>query len=321
MVWLMLILGAAVLATLKKESYPSQGLLQKPPAAPLPMANLASAMAAIAKPPVTASPAASATSAAAGVRPLAAIEAAAVPSASGPVVVPPMTLGTLGVATPTAPTPAASIISGLNFSDPAALMAAANAARDNGFPESAKALASKAQDLGDIVQAVGTGSTVPIISPIHGVTDERWTKFANLFKGKVPDEISPAFHLGLFNIGFLRLRDLGLATEVKQAPYGGKVVWQGKFVPPMTVKSFLAQPAVQYKVFARDMKDRSDHIRNRYAHVLGETIEGQPVTLSGLLAAIKLAGARGFHSWVNDPAERRKFANTTAAYRTANGIF
>jgi len=211
-------------------------------------------------------------------------------------------------------------IGALDFTDPDALMDAAKQAQESGYVESAKALASKAQDVADIVKAIN-GANVPIKSPLPGVNDAHWTAFTNLFRGKDIAEISPAFHLGLFNIGFLRLRDLGLADDVKQQEYNGRRVWQGKLKPPLTVKAFLANPAVQYQVFARDMRDRADFIRTNYMDYVGKDIEGQKATLSGLLAAVKLAGTKGFDSWVKRATERKKFENTTKGYLAANGIF
>lgn len=212
-------------------------------------------------------------------------------------------------------------IGALDFTDPEALAHAAKVAKEAGYAESAKALASKAQDVGDIAQAINGNASLPITSPIPGVNDARWTAFVNLFRGKNINEISPAYHLGLFNVGFHRLRDLGLAFDVKQELYNGKPVWKGAFKPPMTLEKFLNNPTVQYKVFAKDMADRAAFLRQHFKDQIGQPIEGAPASLSGLLAAIKLAGTKGFGSWVKDPEERRKFANTTAAYKMANGIF
>jgi len=267
MVWVFLLLGAAVVAVLRKESFPAERLLQKP--SPLP-------------PPGKPAPPANAKLA--------------------------------GKVPPT--------ISGLDFTDPKGLMSAATAAQEAGYVETAKALASRAQDLGDVVSAVEKGSTTPLRSPIKGVPDARWSAFVNLFKGRNPAEVSAMNQLGLFNISFLRLRDLKLATSVFQRDKGssGKV-WDGEFIAPMTLERFLSSPTVQYAVFVRDMQDRAAFIRSEYPHAIGGMIEGVPATLSGLMGAIKLAGTKGFAGWIASPAERRKFANTTAAYRTANGIF
>lgn len=264
MMWVALILGTAVLAILRKESFPTAAKM-------LP------------------------------------------PGSGNPPATPPAVAKAKGITPP--------VIAGLDFTNPDGLMDAAKQAQAAGYAETAKALASRAQDLGDVVAAVTKGGDVPIKSALPGVTDGQWSAFVALFRGRNPAEVSSANQLGLFNIGFLRLRDLGLATNVFQREVKGTRVWDGKFIAPMTLDRFLGSPALQYTVFQKDMQERVAHIRAHHAGVIGKTIEGQPATLSGLLAAIKLAGTKGFDGWAASPSERKKFANTTAAYRTANGVF
>ncbi len=211
----------------------------------------------------------------------------------------------------------------LDFNDPAQLMEAAKQAQDAGAPETAKALASVAQDTSDIAKAIES-TDVAATSPIAGVPANRWNSFVALFRGPNLSEISAAYHLGLFNVGYLRLRDLDLASDVKQTTHQGKTVWKGRLKPPMTERGFLSNPAVQYQVFAKDMRERAHFIREHYAGYIGRQLvglEGLPVTLSGLLAVIKLAGTKGFTQWITDPREREKFERTTAAFKTANGLF
>jgi len=209
----------------------------------------------------------------------------------------------------------------LDWSDPEAIMEAAHRANEAGAPNTAKALASTAQEMTDIAQAVEDIKSKPIASPIAGVPDEKWTAFMKLCRGRDVGEVSPSFCLGLFNIGFVRLRELGLATDVKQGTHNGRTVWIGTLKPPMTMARFLSRPDTQYRVFAKDMNDRAKMIREKYPNVIGKELEGTPVTLSGLLAVAKLAGTKGFHGWVNDPRQRSKFKHTTEAFKTANGLF
>ena len=154
-------------------------------------------------------------------------------------------------------------------------------------------------------------------SPLPGVPDVEWSLFVLLMKGERMDGISPAHHLGLFNVSYLRLRDLGLARNVRQTEIGGRRVWSGTFLPPLTRDQFLGSPALQYQVFCRDMADRFALVGS---HV-GADIDGTKATASGLLAAAKLAGRRGFQTWVSKADERRRFATTTEAFHVANGIF
>jgi hypothetical protein len=50
----------------------------------------------------------------------------------------------------------------------------------------------------------------------------------------------------------------------------------------------------------------------------GETF---PITLSGLVAVMRIAGTKNAGSWLDSPDERRKFPNTTEAFKKANGCF
>lgn len=186
----------------------------------------------------------------------------------------------------------------------------ANEMEKRGLSETAETL----RDKSDIVASLRARK---LLSPLSDVNDEAWARFVDLFKGKDVGEISPSAHLGLFNIGFRRLGELGLATNVRRVTLRGKQVWGGELKAPMTLKRFLADAAIQYRVFVKDMEDRAALVAD---HV-GDDIDGTTATLSGLLAVAKIAGTNGFKSWASDPAERAKFSNTTAAFRAANGVF
>jgi hypothetical protein len=144
-----------------------------------------------------------------------------------------------------------------------------------------------------------------------------WERFVALFDGGDPSEKTDYLHLGRFNIGYLRLRDLGLAEGVKQITVRGRRVWVGKFRHPLTEDLFLSDGELQYRVFCRDMLDRCQLVMP----MVGRSIDGIEATLSGFLAVAKLAGTKGFMGWVNDVAERQHFVRTTAAFWLANGIF
>jgi hypothetical protein len=82
----------------------------------------------------------------------------------------------------------------------------------------------------------------------------------------------------------------------------------------------LADPIVQYRIFAASMKRHRGDILARHRAVLGTEIEGQPATLSGLLAVAHHAGP-ALSSWLTSPDDRRRFEKTTAAYHSATGVF
>ena len=155
------------------------------------------------------------------------------------------------------------------------------------------------------------------LSPIEGVTDVAWRRFVRMMEGPDPKEVSPALHLGLYNIGYHRLKELGLVSEARQVTKGGRRVWVGRFKAPLTLGLFLNNPTLQYTVFVRDMVDRVSLV----LPYVGREIEGKRASLSGLMATAKLAGRKGFLSWVSDPAERQKHHKTTRAFLAFNEVF
>ena len=98
------------------------------------------------------------------------------------------------------------------------------------YPQTAEAL----RDRADLAHAVST-TPAAIPSPFPGVGSRAWAKFVALFQGANVGEVSPAYQFGLFNIGYRRLADLGLATGVHRGLYNGRSVWLGRFVAPVSV--------------------------------------------------------------------------------------
>lgn len=188
-----------------------------------------------------------------------------------------------------------------------------------GLEDGKAVMGNKVELLTLLQKSLGWDSGVPALeSPIKGVTAEQWGRFVGWIRGRNVSEISDAHHLGLFNVGYLRLRDLGFARALKQVVTGkGKRVWIGKMVPPLTEEKFLSDAGIQYRVFVLDMRDRMKLV----SPFIGMNIDDTVTTASGLLVVAKIAGTRGFHKWITDPAERKRFERTTAAYLAANGIF
>lgn len=194
----------------------------------------------------------------------------------------------------------------------------AGMATSAGYLQTAEVL----RDKSDVAHAVEKGGKrTDIKPPFDGVDAAAWKKFVALFRGSDIAEISASNQFGLYNIGYRRLADLGLATDVRRGNVNGKSVWIGKFREPLTCDRFLNDAELQYKVFCKDIVDRRRLILSKHSTVIGQSIEGLPATISGLLAVAKIAGAAGLASWIANPAERRKFSQTTAAFKTANGIF
>ena len=157
-------------------------------------------------------------------------------------------------------------------------------------------------------------------SPIPEASDEQWARFARLMQTGELSTITPSGQVGLFQTRLKRLEDLGLARGVRRDNHHGGATWTATFRPPLTMDRLLADPIVQYRTFAASMKRYRGDILGHHRAALGTAIEGQPATLSGLLAVAHHAGP-GLSSWLASPDDRRRFAKTTAAYHAATGVF
>lgn len=155
-------------------------------------------------------------------------------------------------------------------------------------------------------------------SEIPGVPDEAWTKFTKALKTASPSAVSASNAFGMFELKPRRLEDLGLVTNTSctRSPTG-RMVWVGEFVAPMTLKSFLGSPKLQYRAFAASMKNYVDRLRNGS---IPRPDGGKPdgMTLSGALAILHRCGPSGLKTW-ND--ESKRFEDTKSLYSNANGVF
>jgi hypothetical protein len=157
-------------------------------------------------------------------------------------------------------------------------------------------------------------------SPIPEASDEQWERFARLMQTGHLSAITPSGQVGLFQTRLKRLEDLGLATKVRRENHHGGATWTATFRPPLTMDQLLADPLLQYRVFAASMKRYRGDILANHRRVFGTEIEGKPATLSGLLAVAHHAGP-ALASWLANPEDRRRFERTTAAFTSATGVF
>lgn len=198
-----------------------------------------------------------------------------------------------------------------------AIMRAAVEAESSGFPKLATALRSR------IGESQSPDNTL-IKSPWKDTTDAAWTRFCRVMaEGNSPSKVSPKGFFGLFQLSVKRLCDLGVmrnprSHNIRLSSGAIARVWEGTWNIPQ--ESFLSDPALQYKIFARSMELHRSIIAEKYKQVVGLPIEGVPATLSGLLALAHTAGA-GMYKWLTEKDIRRKFTWVTDAYLRANGIF
>jgi hypothetical protein len=206
-------------------------------------------------------------------------------------------------------------------------------ATDTGNPELVKQAAELAAKQGHAALAAAISkryngllverSTYTYKSPFPKIADAKWTRFVNCMKAASPYLVTPTFNFGLFAFAVRRLCDLKVMRNPKQIDFKGKRVWSADWVEPWTLKRFLADTASQYRLFVASNVDYGSRIvlTKALRQALGSVIDGQRVTLSGLLAVCHKAGFAGAQSWVKSAKDRIKFAATTAAFGKCNGIF
>lgn len=155
-------------------------------------------------------------------------------------------------------------------------------------------------------------------SPLAGVNKEQWIRFVQVMGDRSnANSSSPSGHLGFFRFSYPRLAELGLVVNARR----DKKVWQGAFIPPLTLEGFLGSFPLQHRAFALSSGDFATHLAEEHASSVGSDVDGVAATLSGLLAVLHRAGHRGFDSWISSAEDRKKYPNTTAAFKAANGIF
>jgi hypothetical protein len=204
--------------------------------------------------------------------------------------------------------------------DPAKLDAIAKKLDDAGHPLAANVARQRSTELrhGRTTPASAETAFPP---PFAGVTAEAWNRYVRLMATAKPDTVSPSNQLGLFQIGFPRLADLGYVENLHKGQKDGRAVWIADFRPPASLAAFLADPVTQYVAFVETTKVDRQAVIKRHADAIGKTVAGTAATLSGLLAVAYNAGLVGLDRWLSSPDARSKTPRTTAAYQRANGLF
>lgn len=155
-------------------------------------------------------------------------------------------------------------------------------------------------------------------SEVPGVDDEAWTDFVLAMKTALPSAVSASNGLGLFEMKIRRLADLGLVKNLKnKRSSGGRMIWTGDWVSPMTEKKFLASAQKQYEAFVASVKA---YVAGLADGTIANPDGGRPegMSLSGILAVLHKCGPSGLKTW-ND--EENRFSDTIALFDATNGIF
>lgn len=153
------------------------------------------------------------------------------------------------------------------------------------------------------------GARLP--SPIVGVDDAQWSQFVAGMVVQEPEAVSDSNEVGMFAMKPRRLGDLGFVKRLARDKKGGRAVWVGAFVAPLTPEKFLRDPELQYHVFAKSMKDYAKKIES------GEIERPPGVSLSGSLAVLHKAGPMGLKSW----SQGERFPSTEKSYERVAGVF
>jgi hypothetical protein len=155
-------------------------------------------------------------------------------------------------------------------------------------------------------------------SIFEGVSDEDWTVFVKAMHTAMPSAISSTNAMGMFEMKPKRLADLGIMHNIKctRSPTTGCMAWVGDFVSPLTAKSFLGTPRLQYQALCSSMKDYVQRLRD--GSISHEDVP-EDLTLSGVLAILHRLGPQGLRTW-NDTSKPR-FEGTEALVARANGVF
>lgn len=135
-------------------------------------------------------------------------------------------------------------------------------------------------------------------SPIEGISDEDWRMFVETSRSETED-FSTDSSVGMFRQNRKRLAKLGIndiGDPISQYDAFEKEVSQLMQESTVLVKDYVAMPVV----------------------IDGDSV---PITLSGLLSVMRIAGTKNAEKWLTSEDERKRFPNTTDAFKRSNGCF
>lgn len=157
----------------------------------------------------------------------------------------------------------------------------------------------------------------PLASPVADVPDSRWTEWARAMRVAAWDAVGDKGALGAFQLRAPALLAVGLVAKVVKEGAAWCVTWKAG----RSEKDYLANKGLQYRALSALAVRNAAEARRSFAWALGTPTPWGPVTLSGLLAVLCVAGRKGLAGWLKRPDERVRFPNTTAAFRRGNGVF
>jgi hypothetical protein len=149
-------------------------------------------------------------------------------------------------------------------------------------------------------------------SELPGVSNEQWTDFVLMMKVGSLNTISSSNGLGMFDIRYKRLADMGLVTNLRyrQDVITRRSVQEADWVAPLTRDKFLKSAGVQLKVFSESCKDYFNWLKCEQVKL------PEGATFSGALAILHRGGKSALAKW-----DQQQFESTLELYRRVNGVF
>ena len=152
-----------------------------------------------------------------------------------------------------------------------------------------------------------------IRSPIDSITHTQWTEYVRVsIQGRI-DEINNKNQLGLFLISYPGLSDLGLIKSLTKECG----VWTGEWEKSFSLEAFLVSYELQYKCFKDRTISQMKTINLRHSSVIGQILEDEKASISGLLGIMWMIGPGGLDSWIRGDRKER----STKQFKIRNGIF
>ena len=161
-------------------------------------------------------------------------------------------------------------------------------------------------------------------APLPGVDDDTWTCYVRRARVARLASVSPSYRLGAFALSARELADAGVMTEARKGEWQGRRgVWLGEWADGRSQDGFLASAEQQYAALVALTRIHAQAIITRHGTALDghAQINGQTVTLSGLLAVARKAGLGGLKQWVTSEEDRAAFPESGALFARFNGLF
>jgi hypothetical protein len=127
---------------------------------------------------------------------------------------------------------------------------------------------------------------------LPGVSADAWRKFAAALETRSVSAVSSTGGLGAYEIHPRRLVELKKADNLRYEGGSGRVQ-VCDFIAPLTRERFLADPQLQYSLFARSIALYNQQLR------AGELQQPEGATKAETLAALHIGGRGALKDWAN----------------------